>query len=225
MAQSTLLDAMKKYGDDIEDRVSDIYLLTDEEESVSRSFMDPVYKKWPNLRVLVPDIKVRDSRHRYADPSDANRPLGHRGALEYYSPNETGPPRFLGDRTNRPYVGNRTIELFQPLHERDEDVTQAIFGDILHALPDVSPRFASLKREFGKTVLSDKNLEEESRRRFRQNSSNNPSDTRTFNEWFETNDLDAYIRGLLSPDKADNWRDVYSEKMRKIGREMMRVVE
>ena len=199
---------------------ADIYLLNDEEERASKAFMDPVYKRWPNMKRWLPDYKVKDSRDRYARPEDAAVDKLHRGVLEHYDRNETGPPRFPGDRTNRPYVGNPTIELFLPLKQREEDVTTSIFGDMLHGLPAANPEFAELRREFGREIINDPLMLEGAVEQYHAS-----DDPRSFQEWFERTELDAFIRGLLAPDKADDWKNVYTSELRDIGKKMTKLIE
>jgi hypothetical protein len=200
---------------------SDIYRLSEEEERTSKSLIDPVYKRWPNMKKWLPDYKVKDSRTEYARPEDADEPNPQfRGALEHYDKNETGPPREPGDRTNRPFPGHNTIEIFKPLKERGEDVTQALFGDMLHGLHHVNPEYAELRREFGRAILNDSELLKEEVDIWKRG-----SDNRDFGQYLEYSRLDAFIRGLVSPDKANDWAGVYTPEMRKIGRKITALLE
>jgi hypothetical protein len=195
------------------------YILTDQEQADSDALLAPVFEQYPALQEWLPDLVVKDSRHRYGRPEDASKEPSRRGGLEYFPSTETGDPR-LPSEYNRPFPGHRAIELYKPIEEKGDSVSQSIFGDILHALPEVSPEFAALKQEFGDEVWKNSNNRQWAHRKFDETDPGN----RNFQEWFAGPHLDAYIRGLLSPDKANEWKDQYTPEMEAIGMRMMSLI-
>ena len=203
---------------------SDIHLLSDEEQAQSDALLEPVYAKYPKMRQH--GFRVKDSRDHYAyrDSVRAAKEGVHMdalewpGQLEFYAPEESGPPwnASRGEPyQGNPYPGGPTIELFQPLSGKD--VTNPIMGDMLHYLPAVDPKFAELREKFrGSITKKQKTIDE---RAWEES-----GDNRSFEAWFEANRLDAYIRGLLYPDENNDWKD-YTDTQRVIGDEMRIHVE
>ena len=114
------------------------------------------------------------------------------------------------------------MELFKPLTDYNEDVTQSILGDMLHHLPAVDPEFAAFRQEFRSTITDeqkevDKKAYDRAVAQFGEN--------RPFERWFEINRLDGYIRGLLYPDRANDWAEVYTDAQRELGEKIRKHVE
>lgn len=102
-----------------------------------------------------------------------------------------------------------------------EALQSAIAGDMLHLLggyhPDTGdvpdPKFRALKNEFAQSFTP------------HQHSTNlkayemdkaSYGDVGNFDQWLDRSRTDAYIRGHLFPDKADNWRGFYTPSQIKI---------
>lgn len=132
---------------------------------------------------------------------DSRGKTGQPGHLEFYPPDEAYNPR----------PGNATIELFDPALQ-GAALDQAVFGDMLHHMPKVDPYFQGQRETLRKTltpeqVAMDRRAYEEARAE---------GEKRPFDEWMEQSRLDAYVRGRLSPDAADEWKDVYTPEQAKI---------
>ena len=191
------------------------YLLSDDEQARSDALLASVYERAPRMRQY--GFKTKDSRDKYAVLPGGEE--SRHGRLEFYAPDETGPP---GGNHGNPYPGHPTVELFKPLTDYNEDVTQSILGDMLHHLPAVDPEFAAFRQEF-RSTLTDEQKEVDKRaydRAVTQFGENRP-----FERWFEMNRLDGYIRGLLYPDRANEWANVYTKDQRRLGETIRAHVE
>jgi len=193
-------------------REHDIYLLSDEEQAESDALLESVYERAPQMRQF--GFQVKDSRDQYAVLEDGEE--SREGRLEFYPPGEMGPPN--QPSMGNPYPGHPTMELFKPLTDYNEDVPQSILGDMLHHLPAVDPEFAAMREEFRGT-LTKKQVAEDKRSHL------NRGETRSFEDWMEFSRLDAYIRGLLYPDRANDWADVYTDTQRELGKKIRKHVE
>ena len=124
------------------------YLLSDDEQARSDALLASVYERAPRMRQY--GFKTKDSRDKYAVLPGGEE--SRHGRLEFYAPDETGPP---GGNHGNPYPGHPTVELFKPLTDYNEDVTQSILGDMLHHLPAVDPEFAAFRQEFRSTITDE----------------------------------------------------------------------
>jgi hypothetical protein len=131
------------------------------------------------------------------DPGDGRQ-------LEYYPPWE--------DRS--PVPGKATVELYNT--NESPDVTQnLIAGDMLHYMGAIDPRtgkpvdptYYNLKQQ----VLRSRTPEQRSIdwRAYQHDLPyyESPPDPA---EWMQSNRGDAYMRGKLTPDAQDDWRDMYT---------------
>jgi hypothetical protein len=205
---------------------SDIYILSDEEQAQSDALSETVYAEYPKMRQY--PFRFKDSRDTYAQ-RDIDRAakkgidvdaLKYPGQLEFYLPDDMGPPgeTFQGN----PFLGWPTVELFKPLAGKDPSaLLNPIMGDMLHYLPAVDSTFAELREKFRKSITDEQLVEDEEAHQ----RALDQGDNRSFEDWFEMNRLDAYIRGLLFPDENDEWKDVYTKVQREIGEEIQRRVE
>ena len=119
---------------------------------------------------------------------------------------------------HNPNPGRHTIEVRNP-NLKGQALKDAIAGDMLHLLGSVDPRsgraispeFARLKQQF-KATLTPQQLEVDKRVHAQS------GDPRPFDQWFDVSRLDAYLRGYLFPDEADEWRrqGVYTPEQQKI---------
>jgi hypothetical protein len=120
--------------------------------------------------------------------------------LEFYPPTE---------RYN-PHPFRPTVEIFNP-NLRGEYLDRAIMGDMLHYMPEVDPKFDSLREAFRQTLEPwQLDIDRDAYQRRDKN------DQRSFEKWFEQSRLDAYLRGYLAPDKDNNWADAYTPRQKEI---------
>lgn len=161
--------------------------------------LEQVYKKYKKLREY--GFELIDSR-------DKKSP--HGGKLEFYHPLESRSPN----------PGKPTIEIFEGIV--GEDLPTSIFGDMLHYLPEVMSEWATKRRKFQQSVTPDqKNMD----KRAYERAVLRHGESRPFEKWFEINRLDAYIRGFIAPDKADEWRGVYTPEQKKLLNEMKALLQ
>ena len=167
-----------------------------------QNFTDSIYREYPRLRGL--GFEILDSRNiGLLNPRNRGG-----GRLEFYPP----------DERDNPVQGKPTIEIFDP-YLGGKHLEQAVFGDMLHYMPEVDPAFAHLRDEFAGTLTDEqKSVDEDaySRGVIRADLDEPHGERRTFEDWFNRSRLAAYIRGYLAPDERDEWRDVYTEKQKKL---------
>lgn len=105
-----------------------------------------------------------------------------------------------------PTPGEHTIEIRNPALT-GQALQDAIAGDALHLLGAVDPRtgkavdpaFRALKEQFLGTLTPEQVAVD--RRVYGES-----GDPRPFEQWMERSRGDAYLRGYLFPDAADEWR-------------------
>lgn len=111
--------------------------------------------------------------------------------LEYYPPNEA----------MNPHKGRPSIEIFNKGLQGDA-LQNAIFGDMLHHQPTIDPQFAALKQQFQSSF----NPQQTEINKARYQQAIQSGETGSFDDWMNRSQVDAYIRGYLAPDAADEWR-------------------
>ena len=156
-------------------------------------------------------------------PGFASNPLDRIDANIVDDPNlqttGSGFIEFLGpDEPLNPTPGRPTITIIDReslFKQSGGDIETAIKAEKLHFLPEVDENFAGMRRAFEQTLTSeqlavDKRVYDENVKAGREN--------RSFEKWFEVSRLDAYIRGYIFPDKADEWRKqgVYTDDQKKL---------
>lgn len=136
------------------------------------------------------------------DPGDGRQ-------LESYPPWETW----------NPYPGKATTVLYNT-DVPPEIQKNLIKGDMLHYMGSVNPetgapidpQYRTLKQEFLGTLTPEQQAVDkrayETEKKFYQTPP-------PFEDWMDFNRGDAYIRGLLTPDARDEWKDVYTPEQRK----------
>jgi len=162
------------------------------------SVLKKVYSKYPILEQF--GFEIVDSRNRESE---------HGGKLEFYHPLESRSPN----------PGVPTIELFSGI--KGENLPTAVFGDMLHYLPDVMPEFEQKRRQFENTITDRQHAVD--RKAYQR--AVRDGETRPFPKWFETSRLDAYIRGSLAPDRDNEWENIYSNEQKQILNEMKALLE
>jgi len=144
-----------------------------------------IYAEYPILSQY--PFKVIDSRGKKS-------PYG--GVIEFYSP----------DEKYNPNPGVPTLEVFSKDLKGDE-LKRAIFGDMLHYLPEVDPQFAKA-RETIISSLTPEQLAIDKAAYERAKKEN--KETRSFEDWFRISRQDAYLRGFLAPDRNNEWAGAYT---------------
>ncbi len=115
------------------------------------------------------------------------------GKVEFYSPDETGSPqdpRPSQAPMGTPYISVRDQKYINP---------ELFLGEGMHYLPQVDPNFAAFREKIRESMTPEQLAQ--SRRRY-----DTYQDPRSYEDFFETSDLDAFIRGYISPDENDEWR-------------------
>jgi hypothetical protein len=141
--------------------------------------MTDMYLQYPALRGLFNNLTVIDKRS--GGMQDDRQ-------LEWYPPNER----------DNPHPGTYTSEIFNPTITNRELPT-AIAADALHGLKITDPQYAQMRQKFGATLTPRQH--EIDQRAYAE-----AGEQRPFNQWMEDSRLDAYLRGYMFPDKADEWR-------------------
>lgn len=122
--------------------------------------------------------------------------------LEFYPPWER----------DNPNPGRTTLELYKPQMQGNA-LVKAIGGDMLHHLggidPNgnpVDPQWLAMKRALVGSLTPDQLAVDKNAHLQAQMQ----GDPRSFDDWMQSSRADAYIRGKLTPDAADQWKDVYN---------------
>lgn len=159
--------------------------------------LENVFKKYPRF------TKTIDPANTEVLFAPKERVRGE-NQLEYWPSTEEGTPDFP-----HPKPGKTVLEVYSDKLKQDPKLLeQAIYGDLLHGMRN-DETFSVLRDEFKKGV-SPQTLE------FEKKNGN-------FEGLNDDSRLDAYIRGYLAPDEADEWGKnqrsgvpVWSDKQLKI---------
>jgi len=153
-----------------------------------------IYNQYPRLKKYATDIEVR--MDKLMPPQLFKE--GEMGQLEFFPKGEKYSPN----------PEKNIIEVYNP-HLKDEWLEQAIFGDMLHALPYKDSKFTELRDEF-KNSLTENQLLTAVNMYEREKT----AEPRTFEKSFDVSILDGFIRGYIAPDKNDEWRknNFYTEE-------------
>ena len=131
--------------------------------------------------------------------------------LEYYPPWER----------DNPEPGKATVELYNQ-SGTPEQTENLITGDMMHYLGGVDPRtgevidptWFKLKQQIIQSRTSEQQrIDDRAYQRDAPLYNNNPPPQ---DEWMQMNRGDAYIRGKLTPDAQDNWRNMYTPDQQQI---------
>lgn len=151
------------------------------------STLQGVYQQYPRLQ----QYGFQAAR---VDKPDA------RGQLEFFPPDELYNPR----------PGVPFIEVYNP-NLQGADLQRAVFGDALHYLPHVDKNFAKMRDDFVNTITPEQSVVDRSAY---NRARSEHGETRPYDRWFDLNRKDAYIRGYLAPDAANEWANVYTDQQR-----------
>lgn len=113
--------------------------------------------------------------------------------------------------SHSPMPGVNVIEL-RNQNMTPEEIKSTLAGEALHVLSGidpttqqpVDPNFRKFKDQFINSLTPEQLTFE--RMQFRSGNPDLGVEGRDFKQWFETSRADAYLRGYLFPDKADEWR-------------------
>ena len=108
------------------------------------------------------------------------------GYLEFYPPDEKYNPR----------PGAPFIEVYEKA--MGEDLGKMLLGDALHYAPEVDEKIRGMKESFRESLTPEQlSLSRQRYRDYTTPSSRhyNPNESRSYQDWFETSDLDAILRG------------------------------
>jgi hypothetical protein len=157
--------------------------------------IEAVAKQYPALSPYMGNAKVQ-----YGDQAaSAGR------QLEFYPPWES----------DNPNPGAVTLELFQQM--QGQPLQQAIAGDMLHLLGAVDPRTGQAvdpKWSQMRQQLIDSRTDKQ--RAMDQKVYRDEGDKRSFDDWINQSRADAYVRGYITPDAANEWQQVYTPDQVKI---------
>jgi hypothetical protein len=159
-------------------------------------------EKYPALSPHVSNFQVQ-----WGDPKQYQTSGRH---LEFYPPWES----------ENPNPGKATLELYNT-GMKGGALESAVLGDMLHYLgatnpetgKQIDPTWRRLRDKL-MTIRGAKNLEMD-RREYEE--AKKEGESRSFEDWMNESRADAYVRGYLTPDEADEWRknSVYTPEMEK----------
>ena len=172
----------------------------------SAETLNNIYTKYPRLKKYVTDIEIRQN----LNPDW----VYGMGQLEFFPIGETDSPN--PDKT--------IIEIYNP-NLKGEWLEQAIFGDMLHALPNKDPEFSELRSQF-KNSLTESQWEL-ANKKYQEQESTEDYPPREFDKAFDVSILDSFIRGYIAPDEHDEWRqsNFYTEEQRGILDNMVNLLQ
>lgn len=121
------------------------------------------------------------------------------GQLETYPPWES----------ENPNPGRTTLEFYNRNLSMPE-IHKAAAADMLHIIgatdprngQDIDPRWMAMKRQFQQSMTADQ-LNNDS---LAYNRAKGQGEERSFNDWHQDSRTEAYLRGYMFPDAADEWR-------------------
>lgn len=140
------------------------------------------------------DLALQQVIQKYPKLQGANWQVGYGKSNDPNQQLEFYPP----DESRNPKPGNPYIEIFNKGLQGDA-LQSAIFGDMLHYAPTISPQFAQSRQQF-QNSLTPQQID------FHKRRYSESGDPRPFDQWMNQSGLDAHIRGYLAPDSADEWR-------------------
>lgn len=136
------------------------------------------------------------SGHPYSFIDSRHKGVQGGRKLEFYPP----------DERDNPQPGKATVELFDPSMQ-GEHADRAVFGDMLHFLPNVDPQFSGMREQYrGMLTEPQRAVDMQAYRRDQKER----NESRPYEDWMNQSRLDAHLRGFLAPDAEDNWRGSYT---------------
>ena len=176
----------------------------------SAETLNNIYTKYPRLKKFVQIDDIIFSPEKYKEGE---------GQLEFHH----------ADEDLSPFKGRTVIEIYNP-NLKGEWLEQAIFGDMLHGLPNKDPEFTELRSQF-KDSLEDwqmqraheKHQEQEAGKKSPHMNIEYPP--RDFDKAFDVSILDGFIRGYIAPDERDEWRNFYTDEQKGILDNMVNLLQ
>lgn len=137
-----------------------------------------------------------------------DRTLGnHHGQLEFRHP----------DEPDNPYPGVPTVEVYNP-NLKGKWLEQAIFGDMLHYMPEADKNFNAMRQDFFGLLTPEQNIlnrktyhDAKSPKLMGHKNNWYYGENRPYDKWFDLSRGDAWIRGILAPDERNDWAGAYTE--------------
>ena len=172
----------------------------------SAETLNNIYTKYPRLKKYVTDIEIRQNLN-----PDWTYGMGQ---LEFFPIGETYSPN--PDKT--------VIEIYNP-NLKGEWLEQAIFGDMLHGLPNKDPEFTELRSQFKDSLTEDQMQTANEMYQRQESSGKHPP--REFDKAFDVSILDGFIRGYIAPDEHDEWRqnNFYTDEQKGILDNMVNLLQ
>jgi hypothetical protein len=132
------------------------------------------------------------------------------GYAEFYAP----------DEGYNPYQGKPTIAMFERgLMRSPEEQQQMVFGDMLHHLPQVDPKFNAMREQYQGSMTPE---QREINRNAYRRGQNEYGEDRPYSDWMEQSRLDAHLRGYIAPDHNNNWAGSYTPEQVELLKSMQR---
>lgn len=166
-----------------------------DDKSETEAALEAVLEKYPKLQGY--NWAIVDSRGKESK---------YGGGIEFYSP----------DESESPVPGRPTVEVFDK-KLKGEALEKAIFGDMLHHLPAVDPEFESMRQKLYGSLTDDQKAVDQ---KAYDKAKIAHGEERSFEDWMHQSRLDAYVRGRIAPDEANDWADVYTEDQAKVLKEI-----
>ncbi len=156
-------------------------------------------EKYPALAPHLAEAVVQKG-----DPNVYYKTGGH---LEFYSPWES----------ENPNPGKVTLEIYN--HGlKGAALEDAIAGDMLHHLGSVNPETGepvdAKWRAMRDEVIAARSPQSKAMDERAYANAVTSGDTRDLNTWMDYSRADAHVRGYITPDKENNWRDAYTPEQK-----------
>lgn len=134
--------------------------------------------------------------HPYSVVDSRGKPSKFGGSIEFFSP----------DEPDNPKPGRATVEVYSQDLKGDA-LDKAVFGDMLHYLPQVDPVFNEQRQAYRKLITPeqaaiDRGAYDRAKAEY--------GEDRPFDDWMDISRLDAHLRGYLAPDANDEWAGSYT---------------
>lgn len=169
------------------------------------SALKNIAARWPSVASHLNSFVVRDG-----DAAVGNN--ANRGYMEFIP---------AWDNTTGPHPGRPIIEVYDK-SLAGKRLENMIAGDTLHHLGAIDPRtgtaidpgYQKMKQELIASRTPGQNASDQ--QVYQKDKANFPDETGPFDDWMNTSRADAYIRGRITPDSNDNWRDFYTPAQHEI---------
>jgi|TARA_R110000824_G_scaffold140979_1_gene307307 hypothetical protein len=172
----------------------------------SAETLNNIYTKYPRLKKYITDVEIRQNLN-----PDWEYGMGQ---LEFFPVGEI----------NSPSPDKTVIEIYNP-NLKGEWLEQAVFGDMLHGLPNKDPEFTELRNQFKDSLTGDQmKLAVDMYERQEATSEHPP---REFDKAFDVSILDGFVRGYIAPDEHDEWRQTnfYTDEQKGILDNMVNLLQ